>query len=102
MSSWKDSLPRVRTTPDRSSTSNLPPAGSKKENPPDKGRSRNLPNFKINDEFRMSSLLTSIPDEKVVKVGIGVGVLGLQGEDWGVGWGVQLNHSLKKLRCSLE
>jgi hypothetical protein len=50
----------------------------------------------------MSSLLTSIPDEKVVKVGVGVGVLGLQGEDGGVGWGVQLNHSLKKLSCSLE
>jgi hypothetical protein len=43
----------------------------------------------------MSSLLTSIPDEKVVKVGVGVGVLGLQGEDGGVRWGVQLHHSLK-------
>jgi hypothetical protein len=46
----------------------------------------------------MSSLLTSIPDEKVVKVGVRVGVLGLQGEHGGVGWGVQLYHSLKKIK----
>jgi hypothetical protein len=42
----------------------------------------------------MSSLLTSIPDEEVVQVGIGVRVLGLEREDGRVGRSIQLHHSL--------
>ena len=39
-------------------------------------------------------LLTSVPDEEVVEVVVGVGVLGLEGEDRGVGGCVQFHHRL--------
>ena len=42
-------------------------------------------------------LLTSVPDEKVVEVVVGVRVLGLQGEHRGVGGSVQLHHRLQQV-----
>ena len=39
-------------------------------------------------------ILTSVPDQEVVEVVIGVGVLGLHGEHGGVGRSVQLHHGL--------
>ena len=41
-----------------------------------------------------SRILTSVPDEEVVKVVVSVGVLGLEGEHGGVGRRVKLHHSL--------
>ena len=39
-------------------------------------------------------ILTSVPDQEVVEVVVGVRVLGLQGEHGRVGRGVQLHHGL--------
>ena len=39
-------------------------------------------------------VLTPVPDEEVVEVVVGVGVLGLEGEDRGVGGSVELDHGL--------
>jgi hypothetical protein len=44
----------------------------------------------------MSSLLTSIPDEEVMKIWVRVWIFGLKGENWRVGRCVQLYHSLKE------
>ena len=40
--------------------------------------------------------LTSVPDEEVVEVVICVRVLGLEGEHWGVGRRVELDHGLHR------
>ena len=77
MSSWKGSVPRVLTTPDLSSTSNLPPAAAEDH----ERRKRRL-------------ILTSVPHKEVVEVVVGVRVLGLQGEHRGVGGSVELHHGL--------
>ena len=42
----------------------------------------------------IEKILTSVPDQEVVEVVGGVGVLGLQGEHGGVGRSVQLHHGL--------
>ena len=42
----------------------------------------------------IEKILTSVPDQEVVEVVVGVGVLGLQGEHGGVGRSVQLHHGL--------
>ena len=42
----------------------------------------------------IEKILTSVPDQEVVEVVVGVGVLGLQGEYGGVGRSVQLHHGL--------
>ena len=114
MSSWKGSVPRVRTTPDRSSTSNLPPAAENvtlllllllNYNPitpsiccdllPCKpGRDISFP---PTDCYR-KPLLTSVPDEEVVEVVVCVRVLGLQREHGRVGRRVQLDHGLHRQR----
>ena len=39
--------------------------------------------------------LTSVPDQEVVQVVVGVRVLRLQGEHWRVRGGVQLHHRLQ-------
>ena len=60
MSSWKGSVPRVRTTPLLSSTSNRPPAA----------RERVL----LDDYPDKSDDLTSVSDKEVVEVVVCVGV----------------------------
>ena len=60
MSSWKGSVPRVRTTPLLSSTSNRPPAA----------RERVL----LDDYPDKSDGLTSVSDKEVVEVVVCVGV----------------------------
>ena len=82
MSSWNGSVPRVRTTPLLSSTSNRPPAA----------RERVL----LDDYPDKSDDLTSVSDKEVVEVVVCVGVFWLEGEHRGVGGCVQFHHRLSQ------